>query len=68
MAHFSLFFCLEYAFRAAKESTLTSVAVRGNDSAVFVTQKKVQVQTVAPNEQKAQQDAQLLLLWGLISL
>lgn len=33
----------EYAFRAAKESNLTSVAVRGKDSVVFVTQKKVQV-------------------------
>lgn len=35
-------FCAEYAFNAAREGN-TSVAVRGNNSAVFVTQKKVQV-------------------------
>lgn len=36
----------EYAFKAAKESTLTSVAVRGANSVVFVTQKKVQVRVL----------------------
>ncbi|OWZ24808.1 Proteasome subunit alpha type-6 [Phytophthora megakarya] len=40
---------IEYAFRAAKESTLTSVAVRGKDSAVFVTQKKVQDKLIEPD-------------------
>jgi 20S proteasome subunit alpha 1 len=34
---------IEYAFKAVKESGITSVAVRGANSVVFVTQKKVQV-------------------------
>jgi len=33
----------EYAFKAAKSTGLTSVAVRGDDSVVFVAQKRVSV-------------------------
>ena len=33
----------EYAFKAVKTSAVTSIGVRGKDSVVFVTQKKVQV-------------------------
>lgn len=31
----------EYAFKAVKSSGLTSIAVRGDDSVVFITQKRV---------------------------
>ena len=34
---------IEYAFKAAKAPGLTSVAVRGADSVVLITQKRVQV-------------------------
>ena len=33
----------EYAFKAVKAAGITSIAVRGKDSVVFVTQKKVPV-------------------------
>ena len=33
----------EYAFKAVRTSGVTSIAVRGKDSVVFVTQKKVPV-------------------------
>ncbi len=33
----------EYAFKAVKNCGVTSIAVRGKDSVVFVTQKKVPV-------------------------
>jgi 20S proteasome subunit alpha 1 len=34
---------IEYAFKAAKAPGLTSIAVRGADSVVLLTQKRVQV-------------------------
>lgn len=33
----------EYAFKAVKSDGITSIAVRGKDSVVFVTQRKVPV-------------------------
>jgi 20S proteasome alpha/beta subunit len=38
-----MYFCAEYAFKAVKSVNQTSLAVRGVDSAVVVTQKKVPV-------------------------
>ena len=37
----------EYAFKAVKAAGITSIAVRGKDSVVFVTQKKVPVSYAA---------------------
>lgn len=37
------YYVAEYAFKAVRTTGVTSIAVRGKDSVVFVTQKKVQV-------------------------
>ena len=42
-----LFSAAEYAFKAVKAAGITSIAVRGKDSVVFVTQKKVPVSSAA---------------------
>lgn len=39
-------FQVEYAFKAVRQAGITSIAVRGKDSVVFVTQKKVQVRAL----------------------
>jgi hypothetical protein len=36
-------FCAEYAFKAVKAASTTSIGVRGSDSVCVVTQKKVPV-------------------------
>lgn len=41
--HISLSLSLEYAFQAVKSSGLTTVAIRGDNSVVVVTQKKIPV-------------------------
>ena len=41
--------CAEYAFKAARAPGLTSVAVRGDNSAVVITQKKVVDKLVDPD-------------------
>ncbi|GLI64979.1 hypothetical protein VaNZ11_008403 [Volvox africanus] len=42
-------FQVEYAFKAVKTAGVTSIAVRGKDSVVFVTQKKVQDKLIDPS-------------------
>lgn len=40
---------MEYAFKAVKAANVTSIGVRGRDSACVVTQKKVQDRLVDPS-------------------
>lgn len=40
---------IEYAFKAAKSTGLTSVSVRGDDSVVFIAQKRVQDKLIDPS-------------------
>lgn len=40
---FLIFWCIEYCLKAATSGGNTALAVRGRDSSVFITQKKVPV-------------------------